>query len=101
MKAKLWVVLGPAAIVVAGLAAPLAAEADSKTVVEQTPGTYVEKHKGDDGDHTYKETNRDGKIVSQYRGKDCKQDTVRNLATGEVKVVTKGDCDEDNDKDDD
>lgn len=90
MKSSRWMI--GVAIVAGSLAQPLAALADSKTVIESTPESYIEKRSGDDGESTYKERVDGGKIKQEYRAEDCKQDTVRDLATGNVKVVTEGDC---------
>jgi hypothetical protein len=91
---------------------PFAVLAESETKIEESGGKYKETYTGEDGTKTeyevdrkdgssvYKSSNgtvvkeqtKDGTYKQEYKDKDCEQSTQKDLATGDTKVIAKGDC---------
>lgn len=62
---------------------------ESELHVNKEKGTSV--YKDSDG-VTVREKTENGKLKQEYNDGDCKQSTQKDLATGDTKVVAKGDC---------
>ncbi|MFN2426988.1 MAG: hypothetical protein ABR587_11145 [Candidatus Binatia bacterium] len=110
MKARALTIA--ASFAAAALAMSQPAMAETKTVIEETPGKYTEQRKNADGTESelhinreegtrvykdsegveIKETIENGKIKQEYKDEDCKRSAQQNIATGDSKVVSEGDC---------
>ena len=102
-----------ASVLVAALGSAAVAAADSKTVIEESPGKYIETRKNADGTESKYEVNREkgtaeykdsrgvsvqertenGKVKQEYKDENgCRKSVQRDLVTGEEKLVLHEGC---------
>jgi hypothetical protein len=111
MKATL-VLTGFTALLAVGAGIVRADDDDSKMQINNTDSKYDEHYQDDKGTEselhvnkekgtsvykdsdgvTVREKTENGKLKQEYNDGDCKQSTQKDLATGDTKVIAKGDC---------
>jgi len=104
-------IVGALAVAALGFVQPLPATADTKSVIESSPEKYSETREADgdksevqidrtDGSKVYKNSDGvsikekvDGNTIKQeYKDENCQRSAQQNVATGDSKVVSEGNC---------